>query len=78
MLKIENIEFVSKKYSLFNAGLSLERVPWVPGTHKILSSDVMAPMNFYEISREKFPGTRKILRILICGTHGLKFLTTAL
>ena len=58
--------------------LSLERVPRVPGTHKILSSYLMAPVNFYEISREQLPGIRKILRPLICGTRGLKFLTTAL
>ena len=56
----------------------LGRVPRVPGTHKILSSYVMAPVNFYEISIEHLPGTRKILRSLICCTRGLKFLATAL
>ena len=38
----------------------------------------MAPMNFYDISREQLLGIRKILRPSICGNHGLKFLTTAL
>ena len=64
--------------TLQNAGLSLERVPRVPDTRKILSSFLMAPVNFYKISREQLPGTRKILRSLMCGTHGLKFLTTPL
>ena len=60
------------------AGLSLERVPRVPGTRKILSSYVMAPVNFNEISREQLPGTHRILRPLIRGTRGLNYLTTAL
>ena len=55
---------------------ALERVPRVPGTRKILSSYVMAPVSFYEISREQLPGTRKVLRTLIHGTRGLKFLMT--
>ena len=32
------------------SGPSLELVPRVPGTHEILSSYVMAPVNFSEIS----------------------------
>jgi len=38
----------------------------------------MAPVNFHEIFREQLPGTHKILRPLIGGTRGLKFLTTTL
>ena len=60
------------------SGLSLEQVPRVPGTRKILSSYLMAPVNFSEISSEHLPGTRGILRPLIRGTRGLKFLKTAL
>ena len=60
------------------AGPLLGRVPRVPGTRKILSSYVMAPVIFYKITIEQLPGTRKILRPLVCGTRGLKFLTTAL
>ena len=48
----------------------------MPGTRKILSSYVMAPVSFYEISREQLAGTRKVLRTLIHGTRGLKFLMT--
>ena len=59
-------------------GPLLGRVPWVPGTRKILSSYVLAPVNFYQITGKELPGTRKILTPLICGTHGLKFLTRAL
>ena len=61
-----------------STGLSLERVPRVPGTRKILSSYVMAPVNFYEIPGEQLPGTRKISTLLISGTRGLIFLTRAL
>ena len=34
------------KLSIAITGLSLDRVPWVPGTCKILSFYVMAPVNF--------------------------------
>ena len=37
-----------------------------------------APVNFYQISREQLPCTRKILTPLISGTRGLIFLTRAL
>ena len=60
------------------AGPSLERVPRVPGTRDILSSYVMAPVNFSEISGQQLLGTREILRPLISGTRGLKFLKRAL
>ena len=63
---------------MFISGSSLEQVFWVPSTHKILSSYVLTPVNFYQITRKQLPGTRKILRPLICGTHGMKFLTRAL
>ena len=53
-------------------------MPRVPGTRKILSSYVMASVNFYEIPGEQLPGTRKILTPLISGTRGLIFLTRAL
>ena len=59
-------------------GPLLECVPRVPGNRKILSSCVMAPVNFYEIPREQLPGTRKILTPLISGTLGLIFLIRAL
>ena len=38
----------------------------------------MAPVNVYKIPLEPLLGTRKIMRSLICGTRGLKFLTRAL
>ena len=57
---------------------SLERVPRVPGTRKILSSYVMATVNFYEIPGEQLLGTRKILTPLISDSRGLKFLTRTL
>ena len=60
------------------AGPLLGRVPRVPGTRKILSSYVVAPVNFYKIPEEQLPGTRKILTPLISGTRGLIFLTRAL
>ena len=41
---------VSGYIKLSLAGPSLERVPRVPGTRDILSSYVMAPVNFSEIS----------------------------
>ena len=59
-------------------GPLLGRVPWVPGTRKILSSYVLAPVNFYQITGKQLPSTRKILRPLICGTRGLKFPSRAL
>ena len=59
-------------------GAWLERVPRVPGTRRIMSSYVMAPVYFYKISGEQLPGTRKIPTPLISGTRGLIFLTTAL
>ena len=64
----------SIKYS----GPLLGRVPRVPGTRKILSFYVMAPVNFYKIPEEQLPGTRKVLTLLISGTRGLIFLTRAL
>ena len=73
-----SFSWTSLKPASWSSGLSLDRVPWVPGTRKILSSYVMAPVNFYKISREQLPGTPQILRPIICGTRGLKFLTTAL
>ena len=67
---------------LYNAanfsGPLLGRVPRVPGTRKILSSYVVAPVIFYEIPGEQLPGTRKISTPLISGTRGLMFLTGAL
>ena len=64
----------------FAGGLNslLGRVPRVPGTRKILSFYVVAPVNFYEIPGKHLPCTRKILTPLISGTHGLIFLTRAL
>ena len=59
-------------------GPSLERVPRVPGTRDILSSYVIAPVNFSEISGFHLLGTREILRPLICGTRGLRFLKRTL
>ena len=65
-------------YAQSFAGPLLGRVPRVPGTRKILSSYVVAPVIFYEIPREQLPGTRKISTPLISGTRGLIFLTRAL
>ena len=64
--------------NVYSSGLSLEWVPRVPGTRKILSFYVMAPVNFYKIPEEQLPGTRKVLTLLISGTRGLIFLTRAL
>ena len=50
----------------------------VPGTRDILSSYVMAPVNFSEISGKQLLGTREILRPLLCGTRGLLLLKRVL
>ena len=60
------------------AGPLLGRVPRVPGTRKILSFYVMAPVNFYKIPEEQLPGNRKVLTPLISGAPELSFLTMAL
>ena len=38
----------------------------------------MAPVNFNKIPLEQLLGTGKILKTLICGTRGLKFLSRPL
>ena len=50
-------------------------VPRVPCTCKILSSYVVARVNFYDIPEEQLPGTYKISTPLISGNCGLIFLT---
>ena len=46
------------KIKLLIAGPLLGRVPWVHGTRKILSPYVMAPVKFYDISREQLRGKK--------------------
>ena len=50
IVKIEDSQINLPVGGLMDAGPSLERVPRVPGTRDILSSYVMAPVNFSEIS----------------------------
>ena len=75
---INQIYYNKNLTEVAHTGPLLGQVPRVPGTRKILSSYVMAPVNFHEIPGEQLPGTCKILTPLVSGTRGLMFLTRAL
>ena len=54
------------------AGAWLEWVPRVPGTHRILSSYMVAPLNFKRFLSKEMHCTHQNFEVLGCGTHELK------